>query len=107
MRAPLILLITFILQPLLSAAQEVPLPQQVLFKNVNVFNGTDARLYDVEVLIENNLIKKVGKSINARTDATVIDGGGRTLMPGMHDQHCMSSECFGQNMMQVKRCFLR
>jgi len=62
-------------------------PPQTLFQNVKVFNGTDDQLYDVDVLVENNLIRSVGKNVNARSDATVIDGGGRTLMPGMIDSH--------------------
>lgn len=38
------------------------------------------------VLIEGNLIKAVGKNLKDE-GATVIDGGGRTLMPGMIDSH--------------------
>ncbi len=64
---------------------EEPPPLQTLFKNVKVFNGTDDQLYDVNVLVENNLIKEVGAGLKAHADATVIDGEGRTLMPGMAD----------------------
>ncbi len=40
------------------------------------------------VLVEGNLIKKVAKGdIETRDDAKVIDGGGRTLMPGLIDMH--------------------
>ena len=64
-------------------------PTQVLFANVNIFNGTDDRLYENHsVLVEGNLIKSISASaIEAGPDATVIDGGGRTLMPGLIDSH--------------------
>ena len=64
-------------------------PPQTLFTNVNIFNGTDERLYENhQVLVEGKLIKAISASpIETREGATVIDGGGRTLMPGMIDGH--------------------
>jgi imidazolonepropionase-like amidohydrolase len=63
-------------------------PQQVLFKNVNIFNGHDAKLaMGQDVLVEGNLIKKIGKRLKAGNVAIVIDGKGRTLMPGLIDMH--------------------
>ena len=60
----------------------------ILFKNVNVFDGSgDALNMNTSVLVENNLIKNVGPSITAPAEAEVIDGGGRTLMPGLIDSH--------------------
>jgi imidazolonepropionase-like amidohydrolase len=60
---------------------------QVLFKNVNVFDGKSDKLAKgQEVLVEGNLIKKIGRNIDAR-NATVVDGGGRTLTPGFIDNH--------------------
>jgi imidazolonepropionase-like amidohydrolase len=59
----------------------------ILFKNVNVYDGLKPRLKRLDVLVEGNLIKQVSaKSINA-SGATVIDGDGRTLMPGLIDSH--------------------
>ena len=61
---------------------------QVLITNVNVFNGkTDRLIMGQDVLIENNLIAAIGNNVQARNDAIVIDGGGRTLMPGLIDGH--------------------
>ncbi len=60
-----------------------------LFTNVNVFDGASPKLArDMSVLVEGNTIKeiKAGK-IAAPAGATTIDGGGRTLMPGMIDNH--------------------
>jgi imidazolonepropionase-like amidohydrolase len=58
-----------------------------LIKNVNIFDGVKDGLTAGSVLIENNLIKKVGKNLSAPSGATIIDGDGRTLMPGMIDGH--------------------
>lgn len=41
----------------------------------------------MDVLIESNLIKRVGTGLKAADGATLIDGGGRTLMPGLTDSH--------------------
>jgi imidazolonepropionase-like amidohydrolase len=72
-----------------AVAQEEKSKPQVLFTNVNVFDGKSDRLEEgMSVLVEGNLIKKVAKGdIEAGADATVIDGGGRTLMPGLIDSH--------------------
>jgi imidazolonepropionase-like amidohydrolase len=63
-------------------------PSQVLFENVRVFDGTSDRLSSpTSVLVENNLIKAIGSSAGAGSQAVRIDGGGRTLMPGLIDSH--------------------
>ena len=63
-------------------------PSQVLFENVRVFDGTSDRLSSpTSVLVENNLIKAIGSSAGAGSQAVRIDGGGRTLMPGLIDNH--------------------
>ena len=67
-------------------AQDADAPAVTVFKNVKVFNGSDDKLIDADVLVEGNLIKQVGKNLRAN-GATVIDGGGRTLMPGMVNMH--------------------
>jgi len=72
---------------LVSYAQDAPEPAQTLFQDVRVFNGTENQLLDVDVLVEGNLIKAIGKDIVAREGAAVIDGEGRTLMPGLIDWH--------------------
>ena len=70
-----------------AAQDEKPTPQ-VLFTNVNIFDGkSDTLAEDMNVLVEGNLIKQIGKGLEAGAGAKVIDGGGRTLMPGLHDMH--------------------
>ena len=68
------------------AAQDAEL-SRIMFTNVNVFNGRDDRLADVDVLVEGNKIAKVAASIPVTDDMSVIDGGGRTLTPGFIDAH--------------------
>jgi len=73
-------------------------PAQTLFTNVNVFDGTSSKLaMGQDVLVEGNLITAVGKGLKADAKTTVIDGKGRTLMPGMIDGHAhvMINDDFG------------
>jgi len=73
--------------PSAVAQEEKPKPQ-ILFTNVNIFDGKSDKLATgMSVLVEGNLIKKIGKGLKADANATVIDGGGRTLMPGLIDNH--------------------
>ncbi|QBY06217.1 amidohydrolase family protein [Thalassotalea sp. HSM 43] len=60
-----------------------------LFKNVNVFNGTDNKLYKgINVLVEGTTITKISDDdIAINADHRVIDGQGKTLMPGLIDGH--------------------
>lgn len=60
---------------------------RVLLTNVYVFDGINDGLKSLDVLVEDNLIKQVGKDIEASEGVTVIDGGGRTLMPGLIESH--------------------
>jgi len=70
------------------AAAEATAAAKTLFTNVNVFDGKDEKLINnASVLVEGNLIKQVStKKIDA-DGATVIDGKGGTLMPGLIDAH--------------------
>ena len=59
-----------------------------LFTNVDIFNGTENKLYeDHNVLVVDNKISKISKESIDAADATVIDGQGKTLMPGLIDGH--------------------
>jgi imidazolonepropionase-like amidohydrolase len=70
--------------PALSQEQK---PNQILFTNVNIFDGKSDELAEgMSVLVEANYIKEVGKSINA-PNAIIVDGEGRTMTPGLIDMH--------------------
>jgi imidazolonepropionase-like amidohydrolase len=61
----------------------------ILFTNINVFNGRSPNLLrGMNVLVEGNKIKDMrAGSITPPSGATVVNGGGRTLMPGLIDNH--------------------
>jgi imidazolonepropionase-like amidohydrolase len=63
-------------------------PRQVLVQNVRVWDGTSEELSEItHVLVEGNLIKSISRSAEAAEGATVINGGGRVLIPGLLDAH--------------------
>jgi len=61
---------------------------RILFENVRVFDGLSGDLSPASsVLVHGNVIEKVSRDKIAADGARVIDGGGRTLMPGLIDMH--------------------
>ncbi|HEX4113142.1 MAG TPA: amidohydrolase family protein [Stellaceae bacterium] len=60
-----------------------------LITNVAIFDGSGAPLFPGEVLVEGNRIKTVARGGEriAAPGATVIDGGGATLTPGLIEAH--------------------
>jgi len=70
------------------AAQDVP-ATEVVFTNVRVFDGTADKLSaPTTVVVRGNVIAAIGADAKASSAAaTVIDGRGQTLMPGMIDNH--------------------
>jgi imidazolonepropionase-like amidohydrolase len=87
MLQPLCVLIalSILASPLPSMSQ--PVEQEFLFRNVRVFDGSGAALTEpTNVLVRRNKIAAIGSG-TASPNATVIDGGGRTLMPGLIDAH--------------------
>lgn len=72
--------------PLLASAQDEALAQ-TLFTNVHIFDGLNNERMTGNVLVEGNLIKQVSAEAIDAPGATVIDGDGRTLMPGLIDMH--------------------
>lgn len=69
------------------AQQSAPKPT-TLFTNVHVFDGVnEKRIMNADVLVEGNLIKAVSTTKINAPGATVINGGGYTLMPGLIDAH--------------------
>ena len=64
-------------------------PKLIFITDVRVFNGKDLNLSPpVTVEIEGNLIKQLhSKPVTALADATIINGAGFTLIPGLIDAH--------------------
>ena len=73
----------------LTCAQNVP--QATLYQNVRVFDGVSEKLTaPMNVLIVGNKIKTVSSSpiaVPKDSEVFVINGNGRTLMPGLIDAH--------------------
>lgn len=64
--------------------------KSVLINNVQIFNGKDEKTKTGNLLIENNIIKKISTSpivIDKSESLTIIDGKGKFLMPGLIDAH--------------------
>ena len=61
----------------------------IIFTNVRILDGTGQNPYSGSVLVQGNRIRQVGRSTAAIAPgiATVIDGAGATLMPGMCEAH--------------------
>src|SRR5215472_4116283 len=65
-------------------------PAAVMFTNVYVFDGKTPELKGPQnVLVRGNRIDQIGSTIDPASvpGVTVVDGGARTLMPGLIDMH--------------------
>lgn len=71
-------------------------PKQILVRNVMVWDGKAEDRVSADVLIEGNLIKDVAPNLVA-AGATVVDGQGGTLIPGLIDMH--SHFCIQEGML--------
>jgi imidazolonepropionase-like amidohydrolase len=69
-------------------AQQAP-AFATLFRNVRTFDGNSSALSgQSDVLVRGNTIERIATApMAAEPGVTVIDGGGRTLMPGLIDMH--------------------
>lgn len=68
-----------------AGAEQKP---STLFENVRVFDGKNGSLIGpAHVLVRGNIIEQISESSIPAEGATVIRGGGRTLMPGLIDAH--------------------
>src|SRR5215467_5304997 len=66
-------------------------PDAVLFEDVRIFDGKSAGLSGpTNVLIRGNKIEKISTApipVDRTSNTRIINGGGRTLMPGLIDMH--------------------
>jgi imidazolonepropionase-like amidohydrolase len=87
-----LLIATIVFTASLGLAQPAERPVgQVLFNNVRIFDGKNSELSPpANVLVRGNKIEKISAQpipTDRRADTVLIDGGGRTLMPGLIDAH--------------------
>jgi hypothetical protein len=67
-----------------------PAPNGIVFVHVNVFNAQSAEIVkDRTVVVAGNRIRSVGSSdqVTPPAGALIIDGTGKTLLPGLWDMH--------------------
>lgn len=69
-----------------ASAQPDVQPRPLLFQNARVFDGADVKL-GVDVLARGETIEAVGRDLQVPENAQVIDGTGKTLLPGLIDCH--------------------
>lgn len=65
------------------------MPDEVLFTNIRILDGTGQHPYAGSVRVRGNRIVQVGRSAAGASagDALVVDAAGATLMPGMTEAH--------------------
>ncbi len=74
-----------------QAQAQTPAPPVTLLHNVRIFDGSGSALSaPSQVLVRGNRIERIvpaAAALERPAGATLIDGGGRTLMPGLIDMH--------------------
>ncbi len=86
LRAPTLLLAILMVATATQAQPEAAAPQ-TLFRDVRIFDGRTNELTPGHVLVEGHRIARVSTAPIPAPEATVVEGGGRTLMPGLIDGH--------------------
>ncbi len=79
----------------LAAKLAHPAPKGIVFAHVNVFDAQSAKiLRDQSVVVVGNRIRGVGPAaeVAAPPGALVIEGAGKTLLPGLWDMHAHVGE---------------
>ncbi len=67
--------------------EELPKPENLLIKNATVWTSEqEGKLENTDVLVKNGKIAQIGKNISD-AGATVIDGTGKHVTPGIVDEH--------------------
>jgi imidazolonepropionase-like amidohydrolase len=67
--------------------EELPQAANLLIKNATVWtNEKEGKLENTDVLVKNGKIAQIGKNLS-EVSATVIDGTGKHLTPGIVDEH--------------------
>lgn len=73
---------------LIGSAAHAQTEPETLFRSVRIFDGKgDTLSAPTSLLVRGNKIAGIGDAVTAASDATVIEGAGRVLMPGLIDAH--------------------
>ncbi len=94
MKRPLVSFLAFSLIAVASLpraiAQGGNAPSETLIRNATILTVTRGTLTNSDVLLRNGKIAAVGKNLKAGTNARVIDGTDKFVMPGIVDCHSHS-----------------
>jgi imidazolonepropionase-like amidohydrolase len=71
---------------LFSSAPARQAQEEIAFRGVDVFDGS-RMIRRTNVLVRNGMIRAVGREVAIPPSAQVIDGRGKTLLPGLFDAH--------------------
>jgi imidazolonepropionase-like amidohydrolase len=76
-------------QSLADDSAQIILPKEPVFlANGNLIDVETGKVREgVSLLIENGIIRKIGKNLTAPAGAMIIDANGKWLMPGLIDSH--------------------
>lgn len=83
------LLVALVSLLILSALPRTAAPQTekpLAFRNVNVFDGSRL-IRNTNVVVRDGMIREIGQDITLPSSGEVIDGKGKTLLPGLIDAH--------------------
>ena len=72
-----------------ASSEHVPAQQSekmLAFRRVDVFDGSQL-IRNTNVIVRDGMVRAIGPVIPIPTDAEVIDGKGKTLLPGFIDAH--------------------
>jgi imidazolonepropionase-like amidohydrolase len=64
-----------------------PTPKEVLIRNATILTVTKGTIKNGSILLRDGKIAAIGTNVSASTDAKVIDGTGKFVMPGIIDAH--------------------
>jgi imidazolonepropionase-like amidohydrolase len=78
----------------LAAFSQSPASETIVFRNVRVFDG-ERLIQRTTVVIDGGKIAAVAPGAAPRPGATIIDGAGKTLLPGFIDAHTHTIDSLG------------
>jgi len=91
------LFVSFLLYPWSLFAQKRDVV--LAFRNVDVFDGS-RMVRRTTVLVSGGMIRAVGRDIPIPTGAQIINGEGKTLLPGFFDSHTHLGETKGEQFLK-------
>ena len=84
---------------LLSSAPARQAQEEFAFRNVDVFDGS-RMIRRTNVLVRGGMVRAVGRDVIVPASAQVIDGRGKTLLPGLFDAHIHLGTWRGEQFLQ-------